>query len=83
MRFRIELAAVEFCVTFLAHVSLHVTSKSNLLLVSRYFVLEFILMLLAHAHCARHLEESWAAFLTDSIMHAFRVHEAIAVETST
>ncbi len=83
MRFRIELAAVEFCVTFLARVSLHVTSKSTLLLVSRYFVCEFILMLLTHADCAHHLEESRAAFLTDSVMHAFRDHGAIAVETST
>ena len=77
MRFRIELAAVKFSVTFLARVLLHVTSESTLLLVNRYFILAFILMLLAHVHCARALQESRSAFLTDSVMHAFRDHEAL------
>jgi len=54
MRFCIELVVVEFCETFLARVSLHITSKNTLLLISRYFVCEFILMLLAHADCACH-----------------------------
>ena len=83
LRFRIELPAVEYCERFLARVTLHTTSKSALLLISRYFVLEVILMLWAHAHCARHSVKTWAAFLTDSIMHALGVSEAIAVETIT
>ena len=64
-------------VTLLAHVSFHVTSESTLLLVNRYFILAFILMLLAHVCCARVLQESRSAFLTDSVMHAFRDHEAL------
>ena len=83
LRFRIELAAVEFCERFLARVTLHTTCKSALLLVCRYFVLEGILMLSAHAHCPCHLEKTWAAFLTDSIMHALGISAAIAVETNT
>jgi len=54
MCFCIELVVVEFCATFLARVLLHITSKNTLLLENRYFVCEFILMLLAHADCARH-----------------------------
>ena len=72
--FRIELAAVEFCVTFRALVTLPATSKTVLLLVSRYTVLEFTFMLCVVAHSARHLEFVWATFLTDLIMHALGIH---------
>ena len=43
--FRIELVAVEFSVTFRARVTLRATSKTVLLQVSSYLVLEFIFML--------------------------------------
>ena len=59
------------------------TSKTGLLFKNRYSVLEVVLMLWAHAHCARHSVKTWAAFLTDSIMHALGVSEAIVVETNT
>ena len=70
----IELVAVEFCVTFRALVTLPATSKTVLLLVSRYTVLEVTFMLCFVAHSARHLEFVWATFLTESIMHALGIH---------
>ena len=67
---------VEISEIFVAHVAFHATSKSA------HFLFQLILLLLTYAHCARHLKESWAAFLTDSIMHVLGVHEATAVKTS-
>jgi len=47
-----------------------------------FFFIQLMKTFEGKLHCARHLKESWAAFLTDSIMHVFGVHEATAVKTS-